>query len=341
MFNKKRFLPFVVLIIALSMIFAGPVCGAQKSFFAIATGGTGGTYYPLGGVLAQALSNKIPNLIITAQSGNASVANCNLIKGHQIESGFVQNNVAYAAYNGVAQFEGKPVKNLRAIASLYPETIQIVAREGAGIKSVVDLKGKKLIPGDRGSGTEVDCKSVLWGVGLTYDDFTSVDWLSFAGAGQRLKDRQADVAFITAGWPTAAITELATTSDITLVPLDDETIAKIIKKYPFYAKVAIPAGTYKGVTVDTPAITTMAQWVVDADVPEEIVYKLTKALWDKGTFVLRKKGDKAAEAPSGAEIMAKAHAKGKDVTLKTALDGVAIPLHPGAAKFYKEKGMIQ
>jgi len=187
----------------------------------------------------------------------------------------------------------------------------------------------------------VDCKSVLWGVGLTYDDFTSVDWLSFAGAGQRLKDRQADVAFITAGWPTAAITELATTSDITLVPLDDETIAKIIKKYPFYAKVAIPAGTYKGVTVDTPAITTMAQWVVDADVPEEIVYKLTKALWDKGTFVLRKKGDKAAEAPSGAEIMAKAHAKGKDVTLKTALDGVAIPLHPGAAKFYKEKGMIQ
>ncbi len=338
---KRIFVPFVVLIIALSMVVAGLAGAEQKSFFAIATGGTGGTYYPLGGVLAQALSNKIPNIIITAQSGNASVANCNLIKNHQIESGFVQNNVAYAAYNGIAQFEGKPVKNLRAIASLYPETIQIVAREGAGIKTVTDLTGKKLVPGDRGSGTEVDCKAVLWGLGLTYDDFANVDWLSFAGAAQRLKDRQADVAFITAGWPTAAITELATTSDITLVPLDDETIAKIIKQYPFYAKVAIPAGTYRGVDVDIPAITTMAQWVVDADVPEKTVYLLTKALWDKGTFVLRKAGEKAAEAPSGAEIMAQAHAKGKDVTLTTALDGVAIPLHPGAEKFYREKGILR
>jgi len=338
---KRIFVPCIVLIIVVSMVAVGPASAEQKRFFAIATGGTGGTYYPLGGVLAQALSNKIPNLIITAQSGNASVANCNLIKNHEIESGFVQNNVAYAAYNGIAQFEGNPVPNLRAIASLYPETIQIVAREGAGIKTVADLKGRKLIPGDRGSGTEVDCKAVLWGIGLAYDDFASVDWLSFAGAAQRLKDRQADVAFITAGWPTAAITELATTSDITLVPLDDATIAKIIKQYPFYAKVIIPAGTYRGVDVDTPAITTMAQWVVDADVPEETVYQLTKALWDKGSFVLRKAGDQAAEAPSGAEIMAQAHVKGKDVTLKTALDGVAIPLHPGAARFYREKGMAQ
>jgi len=341
MFKKRNLVLFVVLIVALSMVFISPTFAAKKSFFAIATGGTGGTYYPLGGVLAQALSNKLPDVIVTAQSGNASVANCNLIKSHEIESGFVQNNVAYYAYNGIEQFKGKPVKNLRAIASLYPETIQIVAREGAGIKSAKDLKGKKLVPGDRGSGTEVDCLATLAGIGLTYDDFANVDWLSFSGAAQRLKDRQADVAFITAGWPTAAITELATTSDITLVSLDDETIAKIIKAHPFYAKVVIPAGTYRGVTTDIPTITTMAQWVVDAAVSEEMVYSLTKALWDKGAFVLRKSGGKAAAAPSGAEIMAKAHAKGKDVTLDTALDGVAIPLHAGAAKFYREKGLIK
>lgn len=341
MFKKKNLLLFVLLIAAFSMSFISPAFAAKKSFFAIVTGGTGGTYYPLGGILAQALSNKIPDLIVTAQSGNASVANCNLIKNHQVESGFVQNNVAYAAYNGTAQFEGKPVKNLRAIASLYPETIQIVARADSGIKSVNDLKGKRLVPGDRGSGTEVDCKAVLSGIGLTYDDFSNVDWLSFSGAGQRLKDRQADVAFVTAGWPTAAITELATTSNITLVPLDDSTIAKIIKEYPFYSKVIIPAGTYSGVDVDVPAITTMAQWVVDAAVPEEVVYSLTKALWDKGSFVLRKKGEEADEAPSGAELMANAHVKGKDVTLNTALDGVAIPLHAGAAKFYREKGLIK
>jgi len=340
MFKRRHFFLCVIAILILSLMCIGPAFGAKK-FFAIATGGTGGTYYPLGGVLAQALSNKLPDIIITAQSGNASVANCNLIRAHEIESGFVQNNVAYAAYTGTAQFEGKPVKNLRAIASLYPETIQIVARAESGVKSIADIKGKRLVPGDRGSGTEVDCLNVLKGVGFTYNDFSNVDWLSFSGASQRLKDKQTDVTFTTAGWPTAAITELATTTDIVLVPLDDATIEKLIKMFPFYAKVVIPSGTYKGVDQDVAAITTMAQWVVDANVPTSVVYDLTKALWEKGKFVLRKAGAESADAPSGAELMAKAHAKGRDVTLETALDGVAIPLHPGAAQYYREKGLIK
>ena len=341
MLKKRYLLLLIIAVVAVSMIFAAPSFAAKKKFFAIATGGTGGTYYPLGGVLAQALSNKVPDIIVTAQSGNASVANCNLIREHQIESAFVQNNVAYYAYTGIAQFEGKPIKNLRGIASLYPETIQIVARTDAGIKDIMDIKGKRLVPGDRGSGTEVDCLNVLKGLGLTYDDFENVDWLSFAGATQRLKDRQADVAFITAGWPTSSVTELATTSDVTLVPMDEKMISKIVKMFPFYAKVVIPAGTYKGVDADIPAITTMAQWVVDARIPSSVVYELTKALWEGGKFVLRKKGGTADDAPSGATIMAKAHAKGKEVTLDTALDGMAIPLHPGAAKFYREKGIIK
>jgi len=340
--RKKRYVVFAIaILVALSVAFAGHSIAAKKQFFAIATGGTGGTYYPLGGVLAQALNDKIPYIIATAQSANASVANCNLIREHEVESAFVQNNVAYAAYTGTAQFEGKPVENITGIASLYPETIQIVAAAGSGIKTIKDIKGKRLIPGDRGSGTEVDTLNVLTALGLTYEDFSSVDWLSFAGAGQRLKDKQADVAFITAGWPTSAITELATTSDIVVVPLDDETIAKLVKMYPFYAKITIPAGTYKGAEADVDTITTMAQWVVDNQVPKSVVYDLTKALWEKGTFVLRKAGGAAAEAPSGAEIMAAAHAKGKDVTLDTALKEMAIPLHPGAAMYYQEKGMIK
>ncbi|MBW2636214.1 MAG: TAXI family TRAP transporter solute-binding subunit [Deltaproteobacteria bacterium] len=340
MVKRRHLLLVITLVLALSIVFAGPTFAAKK-FFAIATGGTGGTYYPLGGVLAQALSTKLPDIIVTAQSGNASVANCNLIGAHEIESGFVQNNVAYSAYNGEAQFKGKPIKNLRAIASLYPETIQIVARADSGIKTAKDLKGKRLVPGDRGSGTEVDCLNVLEGLGLTYDDFSNVDWLSFAGASQRLKDKQADVTFVTAGWPTASITELSTTSDIVVVPLDEATIAKIIKAHPFYAKVIIPPKTYKGVDGYVPTITTMAQWVVDAQVPTDVVYMLTKALWEEGQHVLRKKDGKPAAAASGAAIMAKAHAKGRDVTIETALDGVAIPLHPGAAKYYKEKGLIK
>ncbi len=341
--RTRRLIAFASILLAWTMLAAVPSFAAKKEFFAIATGGTGGAYYPLGGILAQALTDKVPDIIVTAQAGNASVANCNLIGNRQIESAFIQNNIAYSAYNGLDDFKGKPVKNLRIIASLYPETIQIVGRADAGIKTIADIKGKRLIPGDRGSGTEIDCKNVLEGLGLAYKDFSNTDWLSFSGASQRLKDKQADVTFTTAGWPTAAITELAMTSDITLIPLDDKTIAALLKKFPFYAKIIIPKGTYRGMDKDVPTITTMAQWAVDASVPDDLVYKLTYALWEKGKFVLRKKGDNAADdAPSGADMMAQVHATAKQVQLKTALEGVgAVPLHPGAAKYYKEKGMIK
>jgi TRAP transporter TAXI family solute receptor len=329
MSKKKRLLVVLSILIALTLVFAGNSF-AQKKFFAIATGGTGGTYYPLGGLLAQALTERVPNVVVTGQAGNASVANCNLIKDHQIESAFVQNNVAYSAYEGKDQFAGKPVKNLRGIASLYPETIQIVARADSGVTSLKNMKGKKLIPGDRGSGTEVDTLNVLTAHGLTYKDFAGVDWLGFSGASQRLQDKQADVTFTTAGWPTAAITELAMSTNIVLVPIEEAMINKITKTHAFYSKVVIPKGTYKGMTTDVATITTMAQWVVDEQVPEELVYNLTKALWEKGKDGL-----------SGADVMAKVHAKGKDVQLKTALSGMAIPLHPGAAKYYREKGLIK
>ena len=327
---RKRNVIIVAAIMAMAVLVAGPACAADKKFFAITTGGTGGLYYPLGGLLAQALTERVLEVVVTGQAGSASVANCNLIKDHQVESAFVQNNVAFSAYEGKDQFAGKPVKNLRGIASLYPETIQIIARADSGIKSLKDIKGKKLIPGDRGSGTEVDTLNVLAGYGLTYKDFAGVDWLGFSGASQRLQDKQADVTFTTAGWPTAAITELAMSTEIVLVPIEEEMIAKITKMHSFYSKVVIPKGTYKGMTADVPTITTMAQWVVDEQVPEDLVYKLTRALWEKGKDGL-----------SGADVMAKVHAKGKDVQLKTALSGMAIPLHPGAAKYYKEVGLIK
>ena len=330
MIKKKSFTTVAVFLMAAAFFCAGSADAAQKQFFAISTGGTGGTYYPLGGLLAQALSDRVPGIVATGQAGNASVANCNLIKDHQIESAFVQNNVAFSAYNGKDQFQGKPVTNLRGIASLYPETIQIVARADSGIKTIKNIKGKKLIPGDRGSGTEVDTLNIIKGIGLTYKDFSGVDWLGFSGAAQRLQDKQADVTFITAGWPTAAITELAMSTDIVLVAIDDSTIKELTTMYPFYSKVVLPKGTYKGMTADVSTITTMAQWVVDADVSEDTVYQLTKALWEK-----------SKDNMSGADVMAKVHAKGKEVQLQTALSGMAIPLHPGAAKYYKEKNMIK
>jgi TRAP transporter TAXI family solute receptor len=326
---KKRAFLVVSIVLALTLVLAGTSIAQQKKFFVISTGGTGGTYYPLGGILAQALTERVPNLVATAQASGASVANCNLIKDHQAESAFVQSNVAYNAYFAKAGFEGKAVQNLRGIASLYPETIQIVARADSGIKTVKDIKGKRLVPGDRGSGTEVDALNVLGAYGYTYKDFASVDWLGFSGAAQRLQDKQADVTFTTAGWPTSAIQELAFGTPIILVPIDEPMIKKLTKDFPFYARIVIPKDIYK-TAKDVPTITTMAQWVVDAAVPEETVYLMTKALFE-GT----------PGKPSAAELMAKAHAQGKNVQLKTALLGMAIPLHPGAEKYYKEKGLIK
>lgn len=328
MSKKKHLLVVLSILIALTLVFAGNTF-AQKKFFVISTGGTGGTYYPLGGILAQGLNERVPNLVATAQASGASIVNCNLIKDRQAESAFVQSNVAYNAFSGKAQFEGKAVQNLRGIASLYPETIQVVARADAGIKTVKDIKGKRLIPGDRGSGTEVDTLNVLSAYGYTYKDFAGVDWLGFSGAAQRLQDKQADVTFTTAGWPTSAIQELAFGTKITMVPIDEPMINKLTKDFPFYSKIVIPKDIYK-TDKDIPTITTMAQWVVDANVPEDTVYRMTKALFE-GT----------PEKPSVAELMAKAHAQGKNVQLKTALSGMAIPLHPGAEKYYKEKGLIK
>jgi TRAP transporter TAXI family solute receptor len=338
--KTRKLLIIATALIALSLVFAGPGMAA-KMFFAIATGGTGGTYYPLGGVLAQALSTKVPEIIVTAQAGNASTANLNLIRSHGIESAFVQNNTAYQAYNGLDQFKDNPVKNVRGIASLYPEVIQIVARKEAGIQSVTDLKGKSVIPGDRGSGTAVDAENICSTAGIKFDDFGSLDWLSFSGIAQRMQDAQADAGFITAGIPTSSVMELASSTPITIVNLDDALVDKITKAWPFYAKVVIPAGTYSGIDQPVQSVAVMAQWVCDADVPEDVIYTLTKALWEPGEFVLRESGGKKEAAPPASEIMATAHAKGKDVTLDTALSGMAIPLHPGAAKYYREKGMIK
>jgi TRAP transporter TAXI family solute receptor len=336
--NKILFVVILTLIVGLA---TAPGCLAAKQFFAIATGGTGGTYYPLGGVLAQALTTKVPDVIVTAQSGNASTANLNLIRSHSIESAFVQNNTAYQAYNGTDQFEGQPVKNVRGIASLYPEVIQIVTRKEAGITTVMDLRGKSVIPGDRGSGTAVDAENILKQAGMSFDDFGSLDWLSFAGISQRMQDNQADAGFITAGIPTSSVMELVSSTPIAILSLDDALIQKITAAYPFYAKVTIPAETYAGQDTPVNTVAVMAQWVCDADVSEELIYTLTKALWEPGFHVLRVKDGQPEPAPAGSEIMAQAHAKGKDVTLETALSGMAIPLHPGAERYYREKGLIK
>jgi len=319
--------------------FATGVAQAEPmKFFRIGTGGTAGTYYPMGGIIANAISNPpgsrpcekggscgVPGLVAIAQAANGSVANCNAIKSGSLESGFAQSDVAYWAYTGTGIYEGKGrVENLRAIANLYPESIHIVARKGAGIRSVADLKGKRVSLDEPGSGTLVDARIILGAFGLSEKDIKP-DYLKPSPAAAKIKDNQLDAFVIVAGYPTGSVVELASSVGAELVPVAGPPVDALIATYGFFAKDLIPAGTYEGITTDTPTISVGAQWVVDAKVDAELVYQITRALWNDSTR----------------ELLDKGHAKGKAIQKKTALDGIGIPLHPGAERFYREAGLLK
>jgi TRAP transporter TAXI family solute receptor len=302
----------------------GGNAAAQQKFFRIGTGGTAGTYYPVGGILANAISQP-PNLVLTAVASNGSVANVNSILGGSLESGFSQADVAYWAFTGTGIWQGKPkAADLRAIANLYPESIHLVARKGSGIKTVADLKGKRVSLDEPGSGTLVDARIILAGWGLKDSD-VKAEYLKPNQAGDKMKDGAMDAFFFVGGFPAGAIAELASTgAGIELVQIEGANAAKILSQYKFFAGDEIPANTYKGVSA-VKTISVGAQWVTSAKVPDEIVYQVVKGMW----------GDKARGALDAG------HAKGKMIRKETALSGIGIPLHPGAAKFYKEVGLLK
>jgi len=315
----------LVLVLAISLVMGMLSFGmaAERQFVAIATGGTGGTYYPLGGALAQMLSNNVEGLIVTAQSGNASVANCNLISRGQIETGFSQANTTYWCYTATGILkDAQPITNLRGIASLYPETIHIVATKASGINTIEDLKGKKVGVGAPNSGTAADAEIILNAHGITFDDIQA-DFLSFNEVAQRLIDGQIDAGFTTAGFPTSSIINIATKRDIVLIPMSAEKIKELCDAIPYYGATVIPGGLYKGVDEDVPALATPALWICDAKLSPTLVYKMTKALWEHR------------------DVLEKVHSQGKNITLETAIDGIGIPLHPGAELYYKEVGLVK
>ena len=289
------------------------------TFLTIATGGTAGTYYPLGAGMADIWNKNIKGMNAMVQSSLASVANVNLLKNKEVDLIFVQNDVAFYAYNGVEMFK-EPFPQLRGLATLYPETVQIVALADRGINSVYDLKGKRVAVGAAGSGTEVNARQILAAAGITYNDI-KVQYLSFGEAANNLKDGNIDAAFITAGHPTAAIVDLAAVRKIVLVPVPDEIIASLQKDYPFYVKIVVPAGTYKGVDVDVVTVAVKAMLAVRAEMPEDLAYQLLKTMY------------------ANQKRLIEAHAKGELIIPETGKEGMSIPLHPGAEKFFKEMGL--
>ena len=298
----------------------------QRLFFGIATGGTGGTYYPLGGMLAQLISNKATvdgkKISATAEAAGASVGNAQLLGKKDIESAFVAADILDAAYYGKGQFANAPLKNLRALGALYPETVQLITRADMGINSVRDLKGKSVSSGSPGSGQYQLLTDLLQVYGLTRADVKE-DLSSFTQAVDKIKDGNLHATLITAGVPTAAITDFAQSHALKVIPLSGPEIANLQKQQPYYASVKLPANTYKGQTDAVDTLAVMAVWTTHDAVPETMAYEVTKALYENTA------------------IMGQVHAQGKNINLQTAMAVGSVPFHPGALKYYKEKGLAK
>ena len=311
--------------LALALVAATAIGGANaQQFFRIGTGGTAGTYYPVGGMIANAVSQP-GKIIATAAATNGSVANVNGIAGGSLESGFSQSDVATWAQKGTGMYEGKPnVPGLRMIANLYPETIHVVVKKGSGIKTIADLKGKRVALDEPGSGTLINARLVLGAYGIKESDIKP-EYIKPNQAGDKMKDGSLDAFFFTGGAPAGAIAELATSgSGIELLPIDGPQAQSLRAASPFFANDSIPADTYKGVAaVNTLAVG--AQWITSDKADADTVYQITKALFSEAT-------QRALQA---------GHAKGKMITLKNAVQGVGIPFHPGAERFYKEAGVLK
>lgn len=316
---------------------AMPVLAQDITFFRIGTGATAGTYFPIGGLIANAISNPpgsrscadggscgVPGLVATSVASNGSVANATAIAAGTMQSGFVQSDVAYWAYNGTGIYEGRPkADSLRAIASLYPESFQLVARKGSGIKTVMDLKGKRLSLDEPGSGTLVDARLILAAYGLTEKDMKA-EYLKTQQAADKLKDGALDAFFSVSGWPNGAISELAVTTGIDLIPIAGPEAEGLVKKFNFFATDEIPDDAYKN-TAGVKTVSVNAVWTTSIKQPEALIYAITAALWNSNTRKLLDSG----------------HAKGKVIKLEASQQGMGIPLHPGAERFYKEKGLIK
>ncbi len=334
---RARGLVAVLLLLALVGL-APPSPGAAQdiTFFRIGTGPSDSTYFPIGGLLANIASNPpgsrpcdeggscgVPGLIAVAQSTEGALYNLEAIGRGELESGLSQADIAHWAFNGSGPFaEGGEISSLSAIANLYPEAIHVVVRKDAGIEEMADLAGKRVSIGPPQSGTHVEAVIILEAYGLLPDDLVAFELLP-GPASDLMREGRLDAFFVVGGVPVKAVADLVEDVEIALLPLGGEAADRLIARYPFIAVGVIPAAAYKS-TRNTLTLAVGAEWIVSTTVEEELVYGLTRALWHESTRKLLDRG----------------HPDGRWIQLETALQGLAIPLHPGAERYYREVGMI-
>ncbi len=310
---------FLSILLAVAMVLTCTACGdSSVTKLKMATGGTSGTYYGFSGVFAQTLNEKLADTLnITVESTGASKANIQMVEADEAQLAIVQNDVMYYAYTATDMFAGEaPSTEFSAVISCYPEIVQIIANKN--ITSIADLKGKKVSVGDAGSGVEFNARQILAAYGISFDDIV-VNNQSFADSADSIKNGTIDAAFIVAGTPTTAVTELASTYAFNLLEVDDAHAQALQADYGFYAQVTVPAGTYTCVNADVKAVAVMATIIARNDVSEDVVYAFVKGLFDNKNDIQ--------------------HVKAAELDLNTAISGISIPFHPGAEKYYKEQGV--
>ncbi len=314
--RNKAFATILACTLALSTM----AVSASAADLTLATGGTTGTYYAVGGVMATVLNPLLDDINIIVTSTGASKANIQIIDDEDAELGIVQNDVMYYAYTGTDLFGDEGAyETFATVAGLYDETVQIVTCD-SNIKTVADLAGKTVSVGDAGSGVEFNAKQILAAYDMSFDDIKVVN-ASFGDSADSLKDGKIDAAFIVAGAPTTAVVDLATMKDVSLIQLDEDHIAKLQSSYDFYTSTVIPAGTYKGFDEDALTVSVRATLIASTSVDEDTIYNLLKGMFDNK------------------DALVAGHAKFEFLNLEDAVKGITVPFHAGAAKYYEEQGI--
>jgi uncharacterized protein len=307
--------------LVLTLAGVSPPADAQQ-FINVLTGGTSGVYYPLGVALANIYAKALPDAKSSAQSTKASVENLSLLQAGRGEIAFTLGDTLSQAWRGDTEVGfSQKLDKLRDLAAIYPNYVQIVATAGSGIKSLADLKGKRMSVGAAKSGTEINTRAVLKAAGISYSDLGKVEYLDFGASIDLMKNRQLDATLISAGLGVSAIRDLATSVDIVMVPVPPDMVAKIGD--PAYQPAVIPAHTYDGQNADVPAISIQNYLVTSSELKPDLVYAMTKAVFDN------------------LDTLGAAHSAAKAITLSDAPKPGPVPLHEGAERFYKEKGVLK
>ncbi|MEW6425560.1 MAG: TAXI family TRAP transporter solute-binding subunit [Bacillota bacterium] len=296
---------------------AQPAAKAKELLFA--TGGTAGTYYPLGGAISQIWNEKVKGVHVTVQATGASVENMRLLGKKEADLALAMNNIAEDAYKGQGSFK-EAIKNFKAVGVVYPEVVQAFVGADSDIKNIAGLKGKKVAVGPTGSGTAVTTEIILKAYGLTYKDIQPI-FATFADAVDQFKDKHIDSAWNVLAVPASAIQDVVTVRKIRFLDIEGPELEKLLKEQPLFSKYEIPANSYQGQDKPVKTVTLQSVLYVREDLDENLVYELTKTLYEQK------------------DAIGQIHNAGKQIDLKRAVDGVTTPIHPGALKYYQEKGI--